>query len=171
MIRDLKDCARFLKNEVASQVTETLKLVRRREKMQDAKKKKACAAALSKSLTELSALEQTYATFQLLTQWLQHDVLQLAGYQPNERAQLYNFIAAEITLLAKQYPHRIGAIVTSLHHQRDALLDVENALNDQFAQLARNTSYRSIPSGRCVTSHDTASIAAAITNSHRHWKW
>jgi hypothetical protein len=136
IIRDLKDCARFLKNEVASQVTETLKLVRRVEKTQDAKKKKTCAAASSRSLAELSALEQTYATFQLLTQWLQHDVLQLAGYQPNERAKLYDFIVSEIALLAKQHPHRIDAIVTSLHHQRDALLDVANALNDQFAQMA-----------------------------------
>ncbi len=136
MIRDLKDCARFLKNEVASRTTETLKLVRRTEKAQDAKKKRACAAALSKSLAELSALEQTYAVFQILTQWLQHDVLQLAGYQPDERAKLYDFIVAEMTLLAKQHPHRIDAIVTSLHHQRDALLDVANALNDQFAQLA-----------------------------------
>jgi hypothetical protein len=54
----------------------------------------------------------------------------------NERAKLYDFIVAEMTLLAKQHPHRIGAIITSLHHQRDALLDVANALNDQFAQLA-----------------------------------
>jgi hypothetical protein len=136
IVRDLKDCARFLKNEVASRTTETLKLVRRAEKVQDAKKKRACAAASSKSLAELGALEQTYATFQILTQWLQHDVLQLAGYQPNERANLYDFIVAEMTLLAKQHPHRIDAIVISLHHQRDALLDVANALNDQFAKLA-----------------------------------
>jgi hypothetical protein len=81
IIRDLKDCGRFLKHEAASRITETLTLVRRAEKAQDAKNKKAGAAALSKSLTELSALEQTYATFQLLAQWLQHDVLQLAGYQ------------------------------------------------------------------------------------------
>jgi hypothetical protein len=136
LIRDLKDCARFLKNELASRTTETLKLVRRVEKTQDKKKKKACATALSSSLDELNALEKTYATFQLLAQWLQYDVLQLAGYQPDERAQLYDFIVAEMTVLAKQHPHRIGAIVTSLHHQRDALLDVANALNDQFAQLA-----------------------------------
>ncbi len=76
------------------------------------------------------------ATFQLLAQWLQHDVLALAGYQPEERAKLYDFIVVEMPLLAKQHPHRIGAVVTSLNHQRDALLDVANALNDRFAQLA-----------------------------------
>ena len=136
IIRDLKDCARFLKNELASRTTETLKLVRRVEKTHDKKKKKALAAVSSNALAELTTLEQTYATFQLLTQWLQHDVLELAGYQPDERTKLYDFIVAEMAVLAKQHPHRIGAIVTSLTHQRDALLDVANALNEPFAQLA-----------------------------------
>jgi hypothetical protein len=40
IIHDLKDCGRFLKNQVASRTTQTLKLVRRAEKAQDAKKKK-----------------------------------------------------------------------------------------------------------------------------------
>jgi hypothetical protein len=136
IIHDLKDCGRFLKNQVASRTTQTLKLVRRAEKAQDAKKKETCAAASSSALAELSAWEQTYVTFQILAQWLQHDVLQLAGYQPDERAKLYDFIVAEMTVLAKRHPHRIGAIVTSLNYQRDALLDVANALNEQFAQLA-----------------------------------
>jgi len=92
---------------------------------------------LSNALDELTTLEKTHATFQLLAQWVQHDVLQLAGYQPEERTQLYDFIVVEMSILAKQHPHRISAIVTSLNHQRDALLDVANALNDQFAQLAK----------------------------------
>ena len=92
---------------------------------------------MSNALDELTTLEKTHATFQLLAQWVQHDVLQLAGYQPEERTQLYDFIVVEMSILAKQHPHRISAIVTSLNHQRDALLDVANALNDQFAQLAK----------------------------------
>lgn len=136
-IRDLKDCSRFLKNEVASTVTGTLKLWQRAEKERNAEKKKACALALSCALTELNELEQTQATFQTLSGWLQHDILQLAGHSPEERARLYDFIVDEMTGLASRHPHRIGAIVTSLHHRRDALLAVAHALNDQFAQLAQ----------------------------------
>jgi hypothetical protein len=135
-IRDLKDCARYLKNQVASRTTAALKLVRRAERERDAKKMAARSAAASGALSELVILEETYATFQLLAQWLQHDVLQLAGYTPEVRATLYDFIAAEMSILAGRHPHRIEAIVTSLHHRRDALLDVADALNDQFAQLA-----------------------------------
>lgn len=135
-IRDLKDCGRYLKNQVASKTTATLKLVHRAEKGQDAQQKKERSAAASIALTELGALEETHATFQLLAQWLQHDVLQLAGYAPEVRAMLYDFIVTEMSIIGSRHPHRIDAIVTSLHYRRDALLDVANALNDQFAQLA-----------------------------------
>jgi hypothetical protein len=135
-IRDLKDCSRFLKNEVASRVTDTLKIIRRADKAQTVEKKKAHADGLSAAMAELSALENTHATFALLAHWLQHDVLQLAGYKPDERAMLYDFIVAEMTALANVHPHRIDAIVTSLNYRRTALLDVANALNDQFEQLA-----------------------------------
>ena len=137
-IRDLKNCSRFLKNKVASRVTKTLELVRRAEKAQDEKKKIACAQALSEAWTELGKLEETSATFGLLAGWLQHDILQLAGYQPGERAKLYDFIVQEITAIAVGHPHRIEAIVTSLHHRRKGLLDVANDLNEKFAHLAAN---------------------------------
>jgi hypothetical protein len=136
IIRDLKDCGRYLKNQVASKTTAALKLVRRAEKAQDAQKKKERSAAMSIALTELGALEETYTTFQLLAQWLQYDVLQLAGYAPEVRAMLYDFIVSEMSILAVRHPHRIDAIVTSLHYRREALLDVADALNDQFEQLA-----------------------------------
>ena len=136
VIRDLKDCARFLKNEVASQVTGTLKLWQRAEKKRKATKKKACSRALAAALAELHELEETHATFQTLSGWLQHDILQLAGHRPEERAMLYDFVVAEMRLLANRHPHRIGTMVTSLIHRREALLAVANALNDQFAPLA-----------------------------------
>ena len=135
-IRDLKDCGRFLKNQVASRQTKALNLVRREEKAQDAQKKEAYVQAVSAAMKELGELEKTSATFEILACWIQHDVLQLAGYDPDERAKLYDFIVAEMTAIAIMHPHRIDAIVTSLNHRRGTLLDVANALNDQFALLA-----------------------------------
>ncbi len=109
---------------MASKTTAVLKLVRRAEKAQGEQKKKERSAAASIALTELGALEQTYATFQLLAQWLQYDVLQLAGYAPQVRAMLYDFIVSEMSILAVRNPHRVNAIVTSLDCRRKALLDV-----------------------------------------------
>ena len=117
-IRDLKDCSRFLKNEVASRMTQTLKLLGRAETTRDEQKKEACAQALATALTELGELQETSATFALLAGWLQHDVLQLAGYQPDERAMLYDFIVQEITTIAALHPHRIDAVTPRADFER-----------------------------------------------------
>ncbi|MCF8157572.1 MAG: hypothetical protein K9K35_16325 [Rhodoferax sp.] len=137
-IRDLKDCGRFLRNKVASRGTQALKLANRAHKARDEQKKEACAQALSAALTEFGELEELCATFGLLAGWLQHDVLQLAGYKPDERAELYDFVVREMSVIAVGHPHRIDAIVTSLHHRRNGLLDVANALNEQFGRLAEH---------------------------------
>lgn len=85
---------------------------------------------------ELEQLEGIRRQFNLLAQWLQFDVLQLAGHPPETRAMLYDFILTEMTTLAELHPHRIGSIVTSLITQRDALLDVAHTLNSELAKLA-----------------------------------
>lgn len=136
-ISDLKDCGRFLTNRVASSATEAIKLFKREEKARDPQKKKECTDALSDALTKLSLLEDTCERFKLLSQWMQYDVLQLAGSPPADRAMLYDFILSEMTAIASAHPHRIDAIVSSLHHQREALLDVANELNDLFLELAQ----------------------------------
>ena len=136
MIKDMKDVARFIKNQVDSAVTAALKLYKRSNKQCDGMQQKANSDVFSAALIEVSVLEDTYKTFQLLSQWLQHDVLQLAGHSPETRAMLYDFIVSEMELIAAKHPHRIDDIVTSLKNQRNALLDVANTLNDKFKVLA-----------------------------------
>lgn len=159
-IQDMKDCARFLKNEEASKATAALKLYSRLNKEQDHEKKIILSEAWDKSLTELGILEETHKQFKLLVQWLQYDVLQLAGYQPKERAIMYDFIVTEMEKLAVQHPHRINAIITSLKTRRKALLDVANALNEQFRKLAKKyrLSIKTIWSVCYVTRYDMDSI-------------
>ena len=48
-------------------------------------------------------------------------MLQLAGLPPEARAELYDFIVAEMESLALKHPHRIDDIVTSLKSRREAL--------------------------------------------------
>ena len=111
--------------------------MQREEKARGDEKKQAYAESISVMLTEVSSLEKIYASFQLLSQWLQYDVLQLAGHSPEERAMLYDFIIEEMTALTKTHSHRISTILTSLVKQRDALLDVANTLNDKFSEIAK----------------------------------
>ena len=136
MIKDLKDCARFLKNQVDSAVTAALKLHKRAGNQRNEAQQAIIEEAFSVALHELNILEETQKTFQILSQWLQHDVLQLPGHSPEERAMLYDFIVSEMEFIAAKHPHRIDDIVTSLKNQRDALLDITHTLNNKFVALA-----------------------------------
>jgi len=136
IIKDLKDCCRFLKNQEASAITAALKLYKQAEKERAKGKETELSEALSVTLNEINELEETHKTFKLLAQWLQHDILQLAGHPPEERAMLYDFIVTEMAILAIKHPHRMRNILTSLNTQRAALLDVANTLNEKFAELA-----------------------------------
>lgn len=136
-IRDLKDVSRFLKNQIASQRTRALFSFRRAERAQDDQVRETRTTEFTALLAELGWLEELYPQFQTLSQWLQYDVLQLAGHPPEDRARLYDFIVDEMRRLADKHPHRIQAIVTSLCHRREALLNVANELNEKFSKLAQ----------------------------------
>ena len=58
------------------------------------------------------------------------------SHPPETRAELYDFIVAEMAALALKHPHRIDYIVTSLKNRREALLNVSIALNKKFEALA-----------------------------------
>jgi hypothetical protein len=136
-IRDIKDVSRFLKNQIASKTTLALDTFCRAERAKDDQTREAYTTEFTTLLAELGLLEELYPQFQTLSQWLQYDVLQLAGHRPEDRARLYDFIVDEMRQLAGKHPHRIQAIVTSLCHRREALLNVANELNDKFAKLAQ----------------------------------
>ena len=135
-LKDMKDCARFLKNKVLSSTTSVLKLCVRAENARDPEKKLGFSKECIDALPAHTLIEETYKNFALLVQWMQHDVLQLAGHPPVERAELYDFVVTEMSNIAAQHPHRITEIVTSLEARREALLDVFKTLNIKFLELS-----------------------------------
>jgi hypothetical protein len=133
---DMKDVARFLRNQVASAATAALKLLQKSLNIKNPDKKKEIETLFEEALSKHARLEAVSSLFNTLASWLQHDVLQLAGHPPVVRATLYDFIVSEVTVLAEKHPHRIDVIVTTLNEQRKALLDVANELNDKFMVVA-----------------------------------
>ena len=135
-IMDMKDVARFLKNQVASTATVALNLLQKSLRVKNPAKKKEFEIMFEKALSNNMRLESVSRLFNILVSWLQNDVLQLAGHPPMVRATLYDFIVSEMTILAEKHPHRIDAILTTLNKQRKALLDVANELNNKFMVMA-----------------------------------
>ena len=136
-LKDLKDCARFLKNQENSMVSEVLRLMHAFDKARCPNKKKSLKKTLDIASSKLELLEKTRRTFNILVGWLQHDVLQLAGLEPHDREALYDFILSEMTVLMQSHQHRIQSIVASLKKRKKALLDVAHTLNEAFKKVAQ----------------------------------
>ena len=92
LIKDLKDCGRFLKYQEDSAITKAFHLQRKANIAKNEAGKKYYSDAALIAFNAVSVLEDNRRTFNLLAQWLQHDVLQLPGHEPHTRAVLYYFI-------------------------------------------------------------------------------
>ena len=71
-----------------------------------------------------------------LLDWLQHDILALAGPGHAERLALYDFVVAELEARAPQCPHRLGPVCTYLAHQRDVVLAFAAQLDADLGAVA-----------------------------------
>jgi hypothetical protein len=136
-IRDLKDTARFLRNKAQSALTAAGKSYNKMTNALNEKLKEKFRLQFEIDFAEFSLFAKVSQEFTILSNWMQYDVLQLAGYNPDQRAELFDFILVELEKLANMYPHRIQKILKSLKSQRDKLLDVASTLNDKFTALAK----------------------------------
>ena len=137
MIMDFKKCSRFLKNKEASTSTAIIKLYEKIDKPKNSENKESLTTELSSLLEEHSIIEKTHKSFNILSQWMQFDVLQLAGLPPKDREILYDFIVSEMETIAAIHPHRLSAILTSLKSRKKELLDVANELDDKFKIISK----------------------------------
>lgn len=80
---------------------------------------------------------QLSCALKILTQWLSHDILALAGPAWEERQELFNFIVRELRLREALCPHRIRPVRTALENQRDDLLAFAAVLDQKLADIAQ----------------------------------
>jgi hypothetical protein len=74
----------------------------------------------------------------LLADWLQHDVLAVAGPDYAQRCQLYDFIVAELRDRQALCPHRLQPLCQLLANHRDELLAFAAELDRDLQALAEN---------------------------------
>ena len=72
----------------------------------------------------------------LLARWLRRDILSVAGPDAADRAALYDFVVAELSVREHLCPHRIKPVRTMLTSQRPALLAFVGQLDHDLAELA-----------------------------------
>jgi hypothetical protein len=95
-------------------------------------------------VTQLELARQTEARagclsrdIRLLTQWLSHDVLALAGPTLATRQMLFDFVVTELQRRESEDARRIRPVRVALQHQRDDLLAFAGVLDAKLAAIAR----------------------------------
>src|ERR1700692_2101053 len=94
-------------------------------------------------VAELVALRQLEARsseraddLRTLAQWLERDILSLAGPKGAARQDLFAFLVHELHQTEAESPSRIGTMRVALQDQRDDLLDFARVLDDKLAAIA-----------------------------------
>jgi len=94
------------------------------KKLARAREQEACALSLARDV-------------KTLLQWLNHDVLELAGPSLAERQELYDFIVAELQLREEVGGKKVRTIRKALQNQRDGILGFAKVLDDKLAEIAQ----------------------------------
>ncbi len=77
------------------------------------------------------------AEVRILTEWLEQDVLGVAGPPLAEREELYDFILTELERYQDDCPQRFQPLLRLLRNQRTVLLAFVTVLQEKLAQVAR----------------------------------
>jgi hypothetical protein len=133
---DLSALAYYLENRAKGCATARQKLERRmsrakaRAEGQPLSKRLAVARAAEKQAVELAQDIRT------LSDWIQRDILSLAGPDERTRRRLFDFVVEELLKREKLCPHRIGPVRRKLQNARDLLLAFAAVLDEKLAEIA-----------------------------------
>ena len=104
-------------------------------------KQKAQGNRVSKKLSQARQAESTAIALdrdvKTLLQWLNHDVLELAGPALVERQELYDFVVAELRLREGIGGKKVPVLRKALQHQRDDILGFAQVLDAKLDQIAK----------------------------------
>lgn len=140
--KDLMDLRRYFRNRLKSSISHYILMESKLDELTDTDT--ARATKQEKKVVQAKAEETKFRylseTIDILISWIEHDVFNMAGYNPDVRRELFDFIVTEFKKLEKIHKHRIRAIRVKLKNQRDLLLAFADVLNDKFSHIAKQSS-------------------------------
>jgi len=137
--KSLMDLRRYFRNRLKSSIShlrlmelkmnelDTTRATKQEKKLEKAKKEEKKFRYLSESIDTLIS-------------WIEHDVFNMAGCNPDIRRELFDFIVDEFKKLEKIHRHRIRAIRVKLKNQCNLLLAFVDVLQDKFVYIAKQSS-------------------------------
>ena len=128
---------RFFKNRLSTSVTYLDKKQRKMNKARALGKPQQHAKKLGLAKQDETKIRFLSRSIDILVQWMQHDVVNKSGPNPEIRRELYDFIVTELEALAKIHGHRIKPIVTTLKNQADLQWMFVDVLNEKFKAISQ----------------------------------
>ena len=133
---DLGKLAFFLENRASGCTTTRQKLERKMNRA----KNKGKGRTLSKKLSHVRQAEsqaiELAKDIRILADWMQNDILSLAGPDLQSRRELYDFVVEELHILESLCPYRITPVLRMLENNRDNLLAFVGILDERFADIS-----------------------------------
>jgi len=134
--RELGKLAFYLENRAKGCTTAREKL----EAKMRRKTKRGKGHTLSKRLALARGAETKAVSLaedvRVLADWMQHDILSLAGPDLTTRRELFDFVVDELHQREPLCPHRIRPVCRMLEHQREQLLAFAGVLDERFVDVA-----------------------------------
>lgn len=134
--KTLMECRRYFRNRLKSSLLHLLSLEAKMDKAKLKGNTQQHARQLGLARTAYSEALELSQTLDTLISWLERDVFFMPGDEPNVRFECFDFIVDELLALAKQHPHRLQAICTTLQNQREQLLAFTFVLDKKFNTIA-----------------------------------
>jgi len=127
----------FLANRAQGCAAARRKIERKYQQIERSCQRQTWGRKLAQARREEHQATTMAADVRVLTEWMEQDVLALAGPPLAEREQLYDFLVAELERYQADCPHRLGPVVPMLRNQRTDLLAFVEVLHERLSEVAQ----------------------------------
>jgi hypothetical protein len=135
--KSLHELCTFLSRRVPAYTAARQKIERKYQQIERSCKRQTLGRRLALARqAEQKALAMA-ADVRVLTEWMDKDVLAVAGPPLAEREHLYDFIVTQLQRYQDDCPHRIGPVVRMLRNHRRNLLAFVEVLQEHLSQVAQ----------------------------------
>lgn len=133
----LHELCTFLARRVPAYTLARQKIQQRYEQIERSCQRQTLGHPLARARREEQEAITAATAVRILTEWLEQDVLAVAGPPLAERVELYDFIVTELERYQDDCPQRFKPLLRLLRNQRPVLLAFVEVLQEKLAQVAR----------------------------------
>jgi hypothetical protein len=133
----LHELCTFLARRVPAYTAARQKIQHRYEQIERSCQRQTLGHPLARARREEDRAITMATEVRILTEWMEQDVLAVAGPPLAEREELYDFILTELQRYQDDGPHRFKPLLRLLRNQRTVLLAFVPVLQEKLAQVAQ----------------------------------